>query len=179
MRSPRAQLHSINNPPRRKQAPALLVVRSFPRTQPAPLLHGREDEGAEFFLQAQFFSVVLENRTCGSVLIHRNIFPAKGTRNHLHDRENLSPFRPAQAELDPRTILAIDDVARFRIPRDGYALPSAGTGEGSHLIAHAAIPKSSWSFALSKPTTFSSPMKITGVARMLALWKSSSRACSS
>ena len=179
MRSQIAHRHSINNPPRRKQAPALLVVRSFPRTQPAPLLHGREDEGAEFFLQAQFFSVVLENRTCGSVLIHRNIFPAKGTRNHLHDRENLRPIRPAQAEPDPRSVPAIDDVARFRIPRDGYALPSAGTGERSHLIAHAASPSSASSFARSKPTTFSSPMKITGVARILALWKSSSRASSS
>ena len=178
MRSQIAHRHSINNPPRRKQAPALLVVRSFPRTQPAPLLHGREDEGAEFFLQAQFFSVVLENRTCGGVLIHQNVFPAKGTRNHLYDRENLRSIRPAQAEPDPRSVPAIDQIARPRIPRDVYALPSAGTGERSHL-AHAASPSSASSFARSKPTTFSSPMKITGVARMLALRKSSSRASSS
>ena len=178
MRSPRERLHSINNPPRRKQAPALLVVRSFPRTQPAPLFHRFQDKCAEFFLQAQFFSVVLEDGTWRGILIHQNVLPAKGTRNHLHDTENLSPFRPAQAEPDPRSVAAIDQVAHFRIPRDGYLLASPGTGKRSHLV-HAAIPSSFSSFARSKPTTFSSPMKITGVARMLALWKSSSRTSSS
>ena len=168
-----------HNPPRRKQASGLLIVHSFPPTQPAPYSAGREDEGAEFFLQAQFFSVVLENRTCGGVLIHQNVFPAKGARNHLHDGENLRSIRPAQAEPDPRSVAAIDDVARPRIPRDVYALPSAGTGERLSPLAHAASPSSASIFARSKPTTFSSPMKITGVARMLALRKSSSRASSS
>ncbi len=144
-----------------------------------PLLGGFQDKRAEFFLQAQFFSVVLEDRAWRGILIHRNVLPAKGTRNHLHDGENLRPFRPAQAEPDPRSVAAIDQVAHFRIPRDGYALPTAGTGESSAVFAHAASPSSASSFALSKPTTFSSPMKITGVARMLALWNNSSRASSS
>ena len=143
-----------------------------------PLLGGFQDKCAEFFLQAQFFSVVLDNSAFGGILIHRNVLPAKRAGDHLHDGENLSPFRPAQAEPDPRSVAAIDQVAHFRIPRDGYLLASPGTGKRSHLV-HAASPSSASSFALSKPTTFSSPMKITGVARMLALWNNSSRASSS
>ena len=82
----------------------------------------------ELFFEAKRFPVVLQDGTCGGVLIHRDALTAKRAGDHLHDGENLRSFRPAQAEPDPRSVAAIDQVARLRVPRDGYALPSAGTG---------------------------------------------------
>ena len=102
----------------------------------------REDERAELFFEAKPFSVVLQDGARRGILIHRNVLTAKGAWDHLDDGERLRPLRPAQAEPDARSVLTIDKVARLRIPRDGYPLPSAGAGERFSPPVHAASPKS-------------------------------------
>ena len=181
MRSQIAHRHSINNPPHEENRPRHYTCcpARFPELNPPPYSMGARTKAPNSFSKRSFFPSCSKTEPAGVSSSTGIYSPQRGHETICTTVRTSAPSARPRRNLTPAQLLAIDDVARFRIPRDGYALPSAGTGERSHLIAHAASPSSASSFARSKPTTFSSPMKITGVARMLALWKSSSRASSS